>query len=601
MWLLIIMGLFLPATVGLAVPVLPAINTNNVVVVTHYGAKGDNQTDNATAIQSAISAAASGGTTNGLAGGTVEIPAGIYLCGPIRLTNCVNLQIDGGAILRMLPFGQYPVTWNITGGVTNSFKKKTDFITGNLLHDLEISGSGTIDGQGQPWWPWATGDREVSPRPIMIRLSRCNRLLIQDVTLLNGPEFHIIVEPCTNVTVQGITIQAPSSERSQADPPSHNTDGCDASGAHILVQNCNISTGDDDITFGGGTSDVLISNINVGAGHGISIGSRTYPGVSKVVVRDCTFNGTMLGVDIRSDEDRGGIIQDIAYYNLKMTNILICPIEITGYYKSFGAFAHHFTPSSAANTRSSVGKKTPIFRNITYSNITAYASGQSFPVGYIWARTEMPATNIVFNKVKIVGNARSESFWLYNVSGVQFIDSSIDFASVSPYGKHTFALFNAQTTISNSVPEKTTFTFSGLTTNISGHPYANSLALCNARAALQNTNTFDSGLYTLSGSTLSVTNDLSLASDSVINFVLGTNAATMMVAGNLSMSGQINVIAGVGFTNGNYTIFTYGRSLTWKAPRLGGTPPNFSCSFNTETSGQVKLVVTSPKNSRAYL
>ena len=28
-----------------------------------------------------------------------------------------------------------------------------NFISGTNLHDIEISGTGAIDGQGAPWWP----------------------------------------------------------------------------------------------------------------------------------------------------------------------------------------------------------------------------------------------------------------------------------------------------------------------------------------------------------------------------------------------------------------------------------------------------------------
>src|SRR5580658_10473916 len=111
-----------------AAPVLPAINTNNIIVITNapYNAVGDGVTTNTAAIQAAINAAALGGTTNGLKGGTVEIPAAAsaYLSGPLTMANCVNLQIDGGAELQMLPYGGYP------GGAS-----PTDFISAPELHD----------------------------------------------------------------------------------------------------------------------------------------------------------------------------------------------------------------------------------------------------------------------------------------------------------------------------------------------------------------------------------------------------------------------------------------------------------------------------------
>src|SRR5690242_12363034 len=88
---------------GLAVPSLPVINTNNVVNITNFGAISSTTLTNTTAIQNAINSAA---TTNG--GCTVEIPPGTYLSGPLTLKSKVNLQIDGGALLQMLPMADWP-------------------------------------------------------------------------------------------------------------------------------------------------------------------------------------------------------------------------------------------------------------------------------------------------------------------------------------------------------------------------------------------------------------------------------------------------------------------------------------------------------------
>jgi hypothetical protein len=126
--------------VSASVP-LPLINTNNIIVVTNspYNAIGDGITTNTTAIQAAINAAFTGGLTNGLRGGTVEIPAaaGTYLCGPLTMSNFVNLQIDRGATLQMLRFGSFPGS-----------NSPPDFITATKVQNIEISGFGTIDSTG---------------------------------------------------------------------------------------------------------------------------------------------------------------------------------------------------------------------------------------------------------------------------------------------------------------------------------------------------------------------------------------------------------------------------------------------------------------------
>jgi len=571
--------LFFTLAEASALPTLPSINTNNLLVVTSppYNAVGDGATDNTLAISNAIVKAAAGGTTNGLFGGTVEIPPGIFLSGPLTFKSRVNLQIDAGAILRMLPFGRYPVTW-VTNGSAYWFTNVSDFISGSSLTDIEISGSGAIDGQGAPWWPWAYTN--FADRPRMISPSSCNRVLIQNVTLSNSPMFHIALggSGTANVTVQGVTIRAPSS----SDPvtPGHNTDACDVTGTSVLVQNCDISVGDDDFTCGGGTSNVLITNNTYGNGHGVSIGSGTSGGVSNITVANCTFNGTDNGLRIKSDNDRGGLVQNINYLNIGMTNVHF-PIQIYGYYNQVGT-PSSITPYYAATQAvAAVTGLTPIFRNITFSNITA-TSVSGYPLGVLWARTEMPATNIVFNKVNITGD---RNFDLYNVSGAQFIDCNLKPASTS----NTFAIFNSSVSLTNSAPANTLFTFDGLTTN----GYGNSLSFYNARGSLKNTNALDDGPLTLSASTFTVSNNLVLAPTATLNYFLGTNAATLAVIGDLALGGTNNIFPGEGFTNGTYTLMTYTGGLSGSLPALGSVPLGFSFVFDTGTAGQVKLLVTS--------
>jgi len=571
-------GVFLFADPSWASPPLPIINTNNLIVITNatYGAVGDGVTDNAVAISNAITKAASGGVTNGLVGGTVEIPPGIFLSGPLLLKSSVNLQIDAGAILRMLPFGQYPKTW-VTNGSVYWFTNCSDFIGGSSLTNIEISGAGAIDGQGAAWWPWANTNKNIADRPRMISPSSSYRVLIQNVTLSNSPMFHIALSGGGNVTVSGVTVRAPSSSNPLT--PGHNTDACDVSGTNILVQNCNISVGDDDYTCGGGTHDVLLTNNTYGEGHGVSIGSYTDGGVSNITVMNCTFNGTQNGVRIKSDTGRGGLVQNINYFNLGMTNVNF-PIQLYAYYNVVGTPGSITPYYAATQVVAAVTGTTPAFRNITYSNITA-TSVSGYPIGIIWARTEMPATNIVFNKVKITGD---ESFDLYNVVGAQFIDCNLKTSSANT----TFLLYDAQVTVTNSAPTNTLFTFDGLTTN----GYGNSFSFYNAAGSLKTTNAFDDGPLTLSASTFTVSNNLALRPTTTLNYFLGTNTTKVAIVGNLALGGTNNFSAANGFTNGNYTVMTYTGSLSGSVPAIGSVPPNYNYSFSTNTAGQVNLIVT---------
>src|SRR3974377_339069 len=126
------LGLLFQTSYG--APALPTI-PGGVYNILNYGAVGDGVTTNTAAIQAAINAAAGSAAR----GGTVFVPAGTFLSGFLTLSNNINLQLDASATLKMLPYGSFP-------------DSAPAFIYANKLHDIEISGSGTIDGQGAVWW-----------------------------------------------------------------------------------------------------------------------------------------------------------------------------------------------------------------------------------------------------------------------------------------------------------------------------------------------------------------------------------------------------------------------------------------------------------------
>lgn len=399
---LFLLGLETCAAAGLTgMPTLPTV-PGEIFCVTNFGAAGDGVATNTTSIQSAINAAGQAG------GGIVEIPAGIYLCGPLLLANHINLQVEAGAVLRMLPLEKYP----------GSSLHPANFISGANLHDVAISGRGMIDGQGVPWWPLA--DVKGAERPRMIALSSCERILIEDVTLTNSPMFHIAIGgQSAEVTVRSVRIRAnPSTDPAH---PGHNTDACDVSGNHILVQDCDVSVGDDDFTCGGNTSDVLITNCTYGYGHGVSIGSRTAGGVSNLTVINCTFNNTESGIRIKTDRDRGGDVHDLAYLNLRMTNVG-CPILI---YESYLATNRqdrdltHLTAKIAADyPAAAIARRTPIYHDFIFSNITATAqSGRR--AGLIWGLPEMNITNVLLQNVTITAD---RPFGIYDARQVRLVN-----------------------------------------------------------------------------------------------------------------------------------------------------------------------------------
>ncbi len=551
------------ATMASGTPTLPTIPAGTFNV-TNYGAAGDNITISTAGISNAIFAASAAG------GGTVEIPAatGAYLCGPITLKNSINLQIDSGATLKMLPYGQWP------GGTS-----PPDFITGSSLHDIEISGSGTIDGQATTSGWWQTPTLSTSARPYMMTLSTCQRVLIQDVTLINPPKMHISIKgKGGNITIQGITINTPGT--------SPNTDGIDLVGTNCLIQNCSISDGDDNVALGtssAGTPSWLttITNCTFGTGHGVSIGSNTAGGVSNLMVINCTFNGTDYGIRMKSDDNtsggsgEGGVAENLFYYNLGMTNLVHGAIVIYSYYSEYG------TPSGItpliASTQTVDMTTVPVWSNIVISNVTATVASGGI-AGIIWGRIELPVTNIVLSHVSITA---PKTLDIYNAYGVQFVDSQV----VVPSGNKTLTIFNTGLVLTNDTAGIPGTTIDGLTST-------NSLALYNASASMTASDAFGANPITLDASTFTISNSLTLPGSSIVNFTLGTNSARIAATGSLTLNSTLNIGAGDGFGAGTYTLFSYVGSLSG-SPTLGTTPAGFNYSL-TNPPGQLQLLVQSP-------
>ena len=374
--------LFAPAAqVSPAQPAIPDRSFN----LMDFGAVADARTPNTDAFRRAIASVEKSG------GGTLVVPAGSYLTGPIELCSSLNLHLDAGAKLL---FSQNFDDYRLEGG------KYRPLVGASGCHDLLVSGAGTFDGQGQPWWvierrvkaeARARGlpDAEIG-RPRMIVFENCQRVRLEGVTLANSPMYHFVPFRCEDVTVDGITILAPS------DSP--NTDGIDPSvSRRVLITRCRIDTGDDCIAVKAGArgfgpvEDVLVTDCTFLHGHGCSIGSDTDSGVRNMTVRHCTFDGTDIGVRLKSRRGRGGLVEDITYSDLAMRNVGQA-IVISSYYYGLPKPGVH-------DVHMPVTADTPIWRHIVVRNIVA--TGGTKDAGLIMGLPEMPAEDIVLENVSI--------------------------------------------------------------------------------------------------------------------------------------------------------------------------------------------------------
>jgi polygalacturonase len=508
-------------------PPLPNINTNLIFDVTNTvfagGALGNGISNSTAAIQAAINTA----STASASGATVRIRAvGVntnYLCGPLKMASHVNLMIDSGTKLQMFPMSSWPST-------------DSNFINGATLTDAEISGTGTIDGQGTNWWfPLA------SSRPNFIEFDHCTRVLIQDVTLQNPPTFTIYLKNSdTSVTIQRITINTPFD--------SHNTDGFDISSTNVLIQNSFISTGDDNVELGGSSAaatDITISNCTFGTGHGLSIGSKIGGGVNNLIVSNCSWNGTTTGIKIKSDRADGGVVQNLNYTDLTMTNVNV-PIAIYMDYDVIGAPMKSFT-ISPANAAADVSQSStvPVYRNITITNLMAVGNngiqGPGNIAGIIYGIPESPVTNITLYNVNILGRTNDGTFCVYHARNIQIVNSNLTAPST---GTNTFTLYDAGIIITNGTANTNLVSLGGL-----GSPSNTVLSFFNATAAINDStvtpmNLFGAGTITLGNSTLilsqdsvSFSNNLNIVSSSTLGLTSGSNT----YSGALSGAGAMTV------------------------------------------------------------
>jgi len=298
-------------------PVIP----DRVFKLADFGAVGDGHTLNTAAFHSAITEVAKAG------GGRLIIPRGIFVTGPITLCSSLDLHLEEGAVIRApttfaalgLP---EPAELHSQDEVSARVHVPAPLISGKNLHDVALTGSGTIDGSGAHWWEWSERaarrlkqpNRLVYPRPNLVAIDGCERLLVTDLTLTNSSKFHLVPSNITDLTIERVKVNAPF------DAP--NTDAIDPGPVtNAVIRGCVIDTGDDDIVIKSGGRNILIENCEIYHGHGISVGSGTTAGLNGMLVRNISFADNDNGIRIKSMRGAGGPIENIRYTNIIMERV----------------------------------------------------------------------------------------------------------------------------------------------------------------------------------------------------------------------------------------------------------------------------------------
>ncbi len=287
-----------------------------------------------------------------------------FLSGPLELRRDVTLIIGLGVTLyASRDPALYAVSPGSCGIVTHG--PGTDgckpLISVDHAPNSGIMGDGAIDGRGgekmlrseYSWWDLAEQARSGGGQqvPRLIAANESDNFTLYRITLKNSANFHVVYDHGDGFTAWGVKIDSPQRL-------ARNTDGIDSGdGAkNVTITHSYIRTGDDNVAIkggAGGATNMTISHDHFYRGHGMSIGSETNGGVSKIRVFDLSLDGPDNGIRIKSNGSRGGLTQDVVYDDVCIRNSPN-PITLDTAYTAAGTLR---------------GNSPPAMRDITLRNV----------------------------------------------------------------------------------------------------------------------------------------------------------------------------------------------------------------------------------------
>jgi len=415
------------------------------VSIIDYGAISDGQTLNTKAFTDAINEVSEKG------GGTIVIPRGLWLTGPIVLKSNINLYAEKGALVVFSTNKDlYPI-------IETSFEGLKTFrclspISGKDLENIAFTGEGIYDGSGDAWrhvkrgkmtdgqWKkllasggvlnnkgdeWYPSEefkrgsensnmnvpRDIEDyedikdflRPVMVSLVKCKNILLDGPVFQNSPAWCIHPLMCENLTIRNIDVRNPWY--------SQNGDGLDIESCkNNLVYNCTFDVGDDAICIKSGkdkdgrdrampTENTIVKNCVVYHGHGgVTVGSEMSGGVKNMHVSCCTFIGTDVGLRFKSNRGRGGIVEGIYISNIDMKDIPTNAISFNLYYggKSVSEMLAEGNEDKTKLEIPDVSEETPQFKDISIKNVIVKGAYQAI---YLQGLPEMNLENVLLENM----------------------------------------------------------------------------------------------------------------------------------------------------------------------------------------------------------
>jgi len=276
-------------------------------------------------------------------GGTVSVPAGDYLIGPIELRSRVNLHLEPGCRLwaspnladyqptSALPSTAFPFNPAAAKVVVTSPRR---LISAVEAEDVSITGFGQICAQSPNWViPWLNSKPstlDISRPSHTILFSRCQNVRIEGIRIVDAPSWGLVFDSCRQVQIRGVQIRGFDMI---------NCDGIDlVNTSDVTISDCNLWVTDDGIVLknfiaGQTMRNIVVTNCVIRTlCNGLKIGTETVGNVedvtfSNVVVHnpDDDMKGAEGGVNVCAMD--GGLIRNINVSNIVTRNV-DCPVYL---------------------------------------------------------------------------------------------------------------------------------------------------------------------------------------------------------------------------------------------------------------------------------
>ncbi len=233
----------------------PAAGTSGVRTyhINDFGARGDGKTLCTQALQAAIDACYRDG------GGTVLVPAGVFLTGTVELKSNVTLRIAAGGKLLGSADGKdyYAADAIPLHGDATLVDGNVGLIFAADAENVTVEGPGTIDGQGAQFRSPSRGapppsGRGGAQRPYHLLFHRCRNLRVRDLFLAESAFHSIRVIQSRFVWMDGLRIH---------NRVNGNNDGFHfISSEYVHVTGCDVQSQDDACALFGSCRFVTISD-----------------------------------------------------------------------------------------------------------------------------------------------------------------------------------------------------------------------------------------------------------------------------------------------------------------------------------------------------